>query len=70
VKVDAVVRVPETVGDEDQAEAYEIVAGILLRAAVQIRTGHKSGLIAIEEPVLRFTASGGPGSQIPGEHPV
>lgn len=62
VKVDAVVRVPETDDLEDAAQAYEAVARVLVRRAADLRAGKKSSLFAMKEPLLRFAADSGPGS--------
>lgn len=70
VKVDAVVRVEETEGPQDQAEAYEAVGRALLDLAAERRAGKASGLYLMEEPLTSFSASSGPGRLIPKEHPV
>lgn len=70
VKVDAVVRVEETEGPQDQAAAYEAVGRALLDLARRRRAGKTSRLYPMEEPLVEFTASSGPGRGMPSGHPV
>ena len=70
VKVDAVVLVAETEGPQDQAAAYEAVGKALLDLARVRKAGGRAGLLPIDAPLLTFTASSGPGRDIPDKHPV
>jgi hypothetical protein len=60
VRVDAVVMVAETLGPQDQGEAFAAVAEALASLALKRLRGETRGLLPIIYPVVRFEASTGP----------